>query len=81
MCLAVPGRVESIRGDEPLQRTGKVNFDGVVRDVNLAFLPDVKPGDYVIVHVGMALSKVDPAEAQQIIEDIRLINQMSQEDQ
>lgn len=73
MCLAVPGLVQSIHGDDPMERTGKVSFSGMVRDVNLALVPDVKVGEYVIVHVGMALSKVDAEEAMQIIKDIRLV--------
>ena len=73
MCLAIPGLVESIHGDDPMERTGKVSFGGMVRNVNLALVPDVKVGEYVIVHVGMALSKVDAEEAMQIIKDIRLV--------
>jgi len=66
-----------VQGDDPARRTAKVSFDGVVREVNLSFLPDVRPGDYVIVHVGMALSRVDPVEAQKTIEDLRLIQELS----
>jgi hydrogenase expression/formation protein HypC len=62
MCLAVPGRVESIR-DEQGTRMGRVNFGGVVKDVCLAYLPDVAVGDYTIVHVGFAISKIDEASA------------------
>jgi hydrogenase expression/formation protein HypC len=56
-----------------MKRTAKVNFAGMVREVNLALVPDVKVGEYVIVHVGMALSKIDAEEAGKIIEDIRLV--------
>lgn len=62
MCLAVPGRVESVR-DEDGTRMGRVNFGGVVKDVCLAYLPDLAVGDYVIVHVGFAISKIDEASA------------------
>jgi hydrogenase expression/formation protein HypC len=62
MCLAVPGRVESIR-DEQGTRMGRVNFGGVVKDVCLAYLPDVTVGDYTIVHVGFAISKIDEVSA------------------
>ena len=62
MCLAVPGRVESIR-EEQGTRMGRVNFGGVVKDVCLAYLPDVTVGDYTIVHVGFAISKIDEASA------------------
>lgn len=62
MCLAVPGKVMSISG-EGLQKQAKVSFAGVVRDVNLAFTPLAKPGDFVIVHVGFAISLLDPEAA------------------
>ena len=76
MCLAVPGLIESVTGDD-LERTGKVNFSGVVRDVNLACVPEAGVGDYVIVHVGVAISKVDKEEAEQVFEYLR---QMGEED-
>ena len=62
MCLAVPGRVESI-GEEHGMRMGRVNFGGVVKDVCLAYVPDVAVGDYTIVHVGFALGRIDEAAA------------------
>ena len=52
MCLAVPGKIVSITGDDPLTRNGKVNFGGIIKDVNFAYVPDAKVGDYVVVHVG-----------------------------
>ena len=57
MCLAVPGKIECISGDEAMTRVGKINFGGVVKEASLACLPDVKIGDYVIVHAGFALSR------------------------
>ena len=66
MCLAIPGKVKSIDGDDPLTRMGKVDFGGVVKDVALAYLPEVEVGDYVIVHVGFAISRLDEAEAQEV---------------
>ena len=66
MCLAVPGKVIEIdRSTQPL--TGKVSFGGVKKDVCLDLVPEVKVGDYVIVHVGFALSIVDEAEAQETL--------------
>jgi hydrogenase expression/formation protein HypC len=62
MCLAVPGFVESIR-EEHGTRMGRVNFGGVVKDVCLAYLPEIAVGDYAIVHVGFAISKLDEASA------------------
>lgn len=67
MCLAVPGRVLSVEGDD-LQRTGRVDFGGVLRDISLAYLPEARPGDYVLVHVGLALSVVDEEAARETLE-------------
>ena len=63
MCLAVPGKIISITGDEPLTRVGKVNFGGIVKQVCLEYTPEANAGDYVLVHVGFALGKVDEEEA------------------
>ena len=68
MCLAIPGQIESVAGDDPLLRTGQVNFGGVVKEVSLAYVPEAEVGDYVIVHVGFALSRLDEAEAHQVFE-------------
>jgi len=70
MCLAVPGRVLSIRGDDPLIRCARVDFGGVVKDINLAYAPDAAIGDYVLVHVGFAMTVIDEAEAQRIYADL-----------
>lgn len=66
MCLAIPGKVESIR-EEQGTRMGRVNFGGVVKEVCLVYLPDVAVGDYAIVHVGFAISKVDEAAARETL--------------
>ena len=66
MCLAVPGKVESIR-DESGTRMGRVNFGGVVKDVCLAYLPEIAVGDYALVHVGFAISRIDEASAQETL--------------
>lgn len=62
MCLAVPGRVESIR-DEAGVRMGRLNFGGVLKDVCLASVPGITVGDYCIVHVGFAIGRLDEAAA------------------
>ncbi len=67
MCLAIPGQVVSIVGEDPLWRRGRINFGGVVREVCLAYVPEAKVGDYVIVHVGFALSIVDEESAKQTL--------------
>ena len=66
MCLAIPGKVETINGDDPITRMGRINFGGVIKEASLAYVPEVQIGDYVIVHAGFALSKVDEAEAQKV---------------
>ncbi len=78
MCLAIPGQIVSISGDDPLTRTGKVNFGGIVKEVNLAYVPEAKVGDYVIVHVGFAISIVDEQEAKEVFEYLREMEQLSE---
>ena len=78
MCLAVPGKVMSIKGVEPFSRTGKVNFGGIMKEVSLAYTPDVKVGDYVIVHVGFAISKVDEAEAVKVFEYLQQMDELKE---
>jgi hydrogenase expression/formation protein HypC len=70
MCLAVPGKIISISGDNPIERTGKVDFGGVAKEISLAYVPEAKIGDYVIVHVGFALSTLDEEEAQEVFKTI-----------
>ncbi len=67
MCLAIPGRVLSISGHEPIMRLGRVDFGGVVKEVNLVFVPEADIGDYVVVHVGYALAKIVPDEARRTL--------------
>jgi hydrogenase expression/formation protein HypC len=66
MCLAVPGRILSIEGDDPVLRAGRVDFAGIVKRVNLSYVPEASVGDYVLVHVGFAISTVGEAEARQV---------------
>ncbi len=65
MCLAIPGKILTTEGED-IARTARVDFGGIVREVNLAYVPEAVIGDYVIVHVGMAISVVDEAEAQRV---------------
>ena len=68
MCLAIPGKIlEVTEGDDPLFSTGRVSFEGIVKDVHLAYTPMVKPGDYVLVHVGFSIAVVDEAEARKTL--------------
>ncbi len=76
MCLAVPGKIVSVTGvDDPLTRMAKVNFGGVIKEVSLAYVPDASVGDYVIVHVGFALTKLDEEEA---METFRYLQEMGE---
>lgn len=78
MCLAVPGRVESIAEVEGV-RMGRVDFGGVVKEVCLACLPDVAVGDYTIVHVGFAISKVDEASARETLRTLEELGLLDEE--
>ena len=66
MCLAVPGQVESIH-EENGMRMGRVNFSGVVKEICLAYLPEIAVGDSTIVHVGFAISRIDEASARETL--------------
>jgi hydrogenase expression/formation protein HypC len=79
MCLAIPGKVVSISGGDPLTRMGRVDFSGVVKQqACLAYVPEVGVGDYVIVHVGFALSKVDEDEAQKVFQYLKEIGELGE---
>ncbi len=79
MCLAIPGKIMTVTGDDPLFRTAKVDFDAVAREISLSCLPEAKAGDYVIVHVGMAISLLDEEEAKQTLEDFAQLKALSAE--
>lgn len=78
MCLAVPGKILTIDETAPLGRTGRVSFGGVVKEVNLAYVPHARVGDYVIVHVGFALNTVDEAEAQRVFEYLEQMDELGE---
>lgn len=61
---------------DPMLRTGKVSFGGVAKEVNLAYVPEAKVGDYVIVHVGFAIGIVDEKEAQQVFEYLKQMDEL-----
>jgi hydrogenase expression/formation protein HypC len=76
MCLAIPGKIVSVTGEDPLERTGKIDFGGVLKEANLAYVPEAKIGDYVIVHVGFALSRLDEEEAQKVLEYLKEMEEL-----
>ncbi len=80
MCLGVPGKVVKIE-ENPLGMTmGKVDFAGITKEVCLAYVPDVQIGDYVIVHVGFALNKIDEAEAMEVFEYLKQMDDLAELD-
>jgi hydrogenase expression/formation protein HypC len=64
MCLSVPAQLLSISGDDAINRSGKVSFGGVIKEISLAYVPEALVGSYVLVHVGFAISVIDDDEAQ-----------------
>ena len=80
MCLAVPGKILDIAGDDPYLRTGRVSFGGIVKQVSLACVPEAKVGDYVLVHVGMALSIVDEEEAAEVFSYLKQMGDLAELD-
>ena len=66
MCLAIPGKIEHILNPLPMETTGTVSFGDIRKEINLAFVPEADVGDYVIVHAGFAISKINQTEAQKI---------------
>jgi hydrogenase expression/formation protein HypC len=79
MCLAIPGLILSTAGDDPLMRTARVDFGGVVKEINLAYTPEARIGDYVLVHVGFALTVIDAAEAEKVFEHLERIGEIEAE--
>jgi hydrogenase expression/formation protein HypC len=78
MCLAIPGKIESITGDDPLSRMGRINFGGIVKEASLAYVPEANVGNYVIVHAGFALSRVDEDEAQKVFEYLKQMEELDE---
>ncbi len=77
MCLAVPGKIVSIAEDDaPHLRRGKVDFGGVLKEICLAYTPEAEIGDYVLVHVGFSLSRIDEEEARRIFDTLREMEEL-----
>ena len=68
----------SVSGREPLERMGRIDFGGVLKEASLAYVPDAEVGDYVIVHVGFALSRLDEEEALKIFEYLKRMGELSE---
>jgi hydrogenase expression/formation protein HypC len=77
VCLAIPGRILSVLCDDPVLRVGRVDFGGVTKEINLAYVPEARVGDHVLVHVGFALTVIDEAEAERRLADLRAIAELA----
>jgi len=77
MCLAVPGMIVSVSGED-INREARVDFGEVFKTVNLAFVPEAEVGDYVMVHVGMAISVVDEEEAKKVFGYLKEMNELGE---
>jgi hydrogenase expression/formation protein HypC len=78
MCLAVPGKILSINDDDPVMRMGRVSFGGIIKEVNLTYVPDAKVGDYAVVHVGFAINLLDETEANRVFEYLAAIGDLEE---
>lgn len=78
MCLAIPGKITTITGGDPLTRMGKIDFGGILKEASLAYVPEANVGDYVIVHVGFAISRLDEEEASKVFEYLREMEDLSE---
>ncbi|HAK11206.1 MAG: hypothetical protein RIR90_31 [Bacteroidota bacterium] len=79
MCLAIPGKLIEITAQlDELFRKGKVSFGGIIKEVNLYMVPEAKPGDYVLVHVGAAISVVDEAEAKKTFDYLKQMGEVEE---
>jgi len=76
MCLAVPGKILEVLGDDPLLRAARVSFAGVIKSISLTCVPEAKVGDYVLVHVGVAISVVDQQEAEETYRYLHLMGEL-----
>ncbi len=74
MCLGIPGELIEITKNEGLIKTGKVNFGGIIKDVNLSYTPEAEVGNYLIVHVGFAISIIDETEAKKVFDYLKEID-------
>ena len=79
MCLAIPGKILTIQEtDEDIFRSGRVSFGGIIKEVNLSMVPEASSGDFVLVHVGIALNVIDEEEAQKTLEYLRQIGEFDE---
>jgi hydrogenase expression/formation protein HypC len=80
MCLGVPGRVTQVEENALGMTMGKVDFGGITKQVCLAYVPEARPGDYVVVHVGFAISRVSEEEAKDVFRTLREMGELAELD-
>jgi hydrogenase expression/formation protein HypC len=78
MCLGVPGKIVQIDENSLGMTMGRVSFGGVLKEVCLAYVPEAQVGDYVVVHVGFAISQVDEAEAQEVFKFLAEMEELAE---
>lgn len=81
MCLAIPGQVIELVGEDTLTRMARVSFGGVIQEISLAYTPEAQPGDYILAHVGFALQTLDESEARKTLELLNQLGSSSQAEQ
>ncbi|MBT9544060.1 MAG: HypC/HybG/HupF family hydrogenase formation chaperone [Candidatus Sericytochromatia bacterium] len=79
MCLALPGEIIAIIDPDDLLLPAKVSFGGIIKEISLAYVPEAQVGDYVLVHVGFALSLLDPEAAEKVLADLQTLIQIEKE--
>jgi hydrogenase expression/formation protein HypC len=77
MCLAVPGKITELHDDRGVPMA-RVDFGGITREACMAYLPDARPGDYVLIHVGFAITQMDEAEAARTLADLRELDELAE---
>lgn len=79
MCLAIPGQIKEIATElDEVFRTGKISFGGIMKEINLSMVPEAKVGDYVMVHVGVAISVVDEEEAKKTYDLLKEMGELNE---
>lgn len=79
MCLAIPGKIIEVSAQlDDVFRTAKVSFGGILKEINLSMVPDAQPGDYVLVHVGVAISKIDEQEAVKVFDYLKKMGEVEE---
>ena len=81
MCLGIPGKIIEITGSDPLTKIAKVQFGGIEKEVYLTYVPEANVGDYVVVHVGFAISRINEAEANRVFKTLKEMDIMDVETQ